>query len=45
MGIFDKLKKAMSGQPVTGVAIISDVEEVQQMLEDIVDEVLAEEEE
>ena len=43
MKIFEKLKKAISGQPVSGVVLISDVEEVQEMLEEIVDEVIAEE--
>ena len=44
MKIFEKLKKALSSKPVSGVALISDVEEVQELLEEIVDEVIAEEE-
>lgn len=44
MGIFDKIKKAVSSKPVTGVALISDVEEVQKMLEEIVEQVIAENE-
>gem|GEM_PF-6171256 len=41
MGIFDKIKKAISGRPVTGVALIVDVEEIQEALDDIVAKVLA----
>ncbi len=43
MSIFEKIKKALRGKPVTGVALISDVEEVQQLLEEIVQEVIDEE--
>jgi len=38
MGFFDKIKEMILGKPVTGVAIISEVEEVESFLEDIVDE-------
>jgi len=44
LSFFDKLKKAFVNKPVSGVAIISDVEEVQKLLEEIVDEVMAENE-
>ncbi|MFP4456211.1 MAG: hypothetical protein ACLFPS_00940 [Clostridia bacterium] len=42
MGFFDKIKEIILGKPVTGVAIISDVEEVEHYLEEIVDEALEE---
>ena len=42
MGIFDKIKKAIGGRPVTGVALIADVEEIQEALDEIVAGVLAE---
>jgi hypothetical protein len=38
MGFFDKIKEIFVGKPVTGVAIITDVEEVENYLEEIVDE-------
>lgn len=43
MGFFDKIKEMILGKPVTGVAIISDVEEVESFLEDIVDEAFEQE--
>ncbi len=41
MSLFNKIKEAIVGKPVTGVAIISDVEEVEDFLEEIVDETFA----
>ncbi len=40
MGFFDKIKEIFIGKPVTGVAIITDVEEVESYLEQIVDETI-----
>lgn len=44
MGLFDKLKNSLAGKPVSGVAMISDVQKVQNLLEEIVEEVLEEDE-
>jgi hypothetical protein len=41
MSFLKKIKETIVGKPVTGVAIISDVEEVEKFLEEIVDNTLA----